>query len=156
MRNLFYCFLLAAIPVFTSSCKKEVVQLSDRDKFIGTYSGTTSTMLTADNEIIDFQTVASTQTIEKGSADDEIIVGRGTDFEINTYVTGTIFLVPGHTKHVIIGNDAMAFDINLLGQGVLDQGKELTITSSGEAKYEDIIFKWTIIEELTKDVKANP
>ena len=156
MKNLIYCFLFAAIPIFTSSCKKDVVQLSDRDKFIGTYTGTTATMLTSDSEIIDYNIVPSTQTIEKGSADDEIIVGRGTDSEINTTVDGTIFLIPGHTKHVIIGNDAMAFDINLLGQGVLDQEKELTITSSGEAKYEDTIFKWTIIEKLIKDAKSNP
>ena len=156
MKNLIYFFLLAAFPIFTSSCKKETVQLSDRDKFIGTYTGTTATMLTADNLIIDYSIVPSTQTIEKGSASDEIIVGRGTDSEVNTYVTGTIFLVPGYSKHLIIGNEAMAFDIIVLGQGVLDQEKELTITSSGETKYENSIFKWTIIEKLTKDIKANP
>lgn len=156
MKNLIYFFLLAALPVFTSSCKKEAVPLSDRDKFIGSYTGTMTTMLNADGEIIDYDIVPITEIIEKGVADDEVIIGRGTALEINTYVDGTIFLIPGHIKHLTVGNDGFAFDITLIGQGVLSQEKELTITSSGETKYEDTIFKWTITEKLTKDAESKP
>ncbi|GEM_PF-2532013 len=156
MKNLIYFFLFAALPVFTSSCKKDAVPLSDRDKFVGSYTGTMTTMLDADGEIIDYDIVPVTETIEKGVADDEIIIARGTELEINTTVDGTIFLIPGHIKHLTVGNDGFAFDITLLGQGILSQEKELTVTSSGTTKYEDTVFKWTITEKLTKDVKPNP
>jgi hypothetical protein len=156
MKNPINLFLFATILLFASSCKKDAVQLSDRDKFIGTYTGTTTTMLVADNEIIDYDIVATTNVIEKGFAEDQIIVGRGSDYQYNTSVDGTIFLIPGHKKHILIGSDGIEFDVPLLGQGILSQEKELTITSSGEEKYEDIVFKWTIIEKLTKDGQSNP
>ena len=156
MKNLNNLFLFAVLLLFASSCKKDTVQLSDRDKFIGTYTGTTTTMLVADNEIIDYEIVATTKIIEKGLAEDEIIVGRGSDFQFDTSVDGTIFLIPGHEKHTLIGSDGLEFDVPLLGQGILIQEKELTITSSGEAKYEDTVFKWTITENLIKDVKSKP
>lgn len=155
MKNLLYYFVFTALIVISSSCKKEV-PVSNRDQFIGSYSGTMTTMLVADGVIIDYDLVAVTETIEKGIGDDGIIVGRGTDSEFSASVDGTIFLIPGRAKQVTVGEGGLVFNITLLGQGVLSPNKELTITYSGTENYDNIVFKWTITEKLTKDIETKP
>lgn len=156
MKNSIYHIIFIALIAFSTSCQKDKALVSDRDKFVGSYTGTMTTMLVADEEIIDYNVVAITKTIEKGIADDEIIIGRGTDSEFNASVDGTIFLIPGRAKQVTVGEGGLVFNITLLGQGVLSPNKELTITYSGTENYDNIVFKWTITEKLTKDAETKP
>ena len=155
MKTSLYYFIFIALIVLSSSCKKEA-PVSDRDQFIGSYTGTMTTMLVADGDIIDYDVVPKKETIEKGIGDDGIIVGKGTESEFSSSVDGTIFLIPARAKQVSVGEGGLLFSITILGQGVLSQNKELTITSSGTENFDDVVFKWTITEKLTKDAESKP
>lgn len=157
MSNLCYCFIFTALIVLSTSCNKENEEVvPDRDQFIGSYTGTMTSMLDANGVPVDYDIVPVNKTIEKGIADDEIIIGRGTNFEFNASVDGTIFLISGHVKSLTIGKDGIPFNVSISGQGVIGPTKELIITYTGTENYDDIMYKWTIVEKLIKDIEPKP
>jgi hypothetical protein len=110
----------------------------------------TSTV-TKDGGFIGFHEGPETQTIEKGPAETDLIIGKGTDFEFYASVDGKIFLIPGQIKHLTTGNEGLEFNVSLLGQGISSANNKLTITIAGEEQLENSFYKWTFVYVLNKD-----
>lgn len=153
MKNLINIVLIVFILVLANSCDKGNNEdpVSVRDGFVGAYSGTLTTIVTKDGGIIDFHEGPETQTIEKGFAETDLIIGKGTDLELNASVDGKIFLIPEQIKHLTTGAGGLDFNVSVLGQGIIGTNNELTITISGAEQYENSFYKWTIKYQLKKD-----
>lgn len=153
MKNLINIVLIVFILVLSNSCDKgnDETPGSVRDGFVGTYSGTLTTIVTKDGGIIDFHEGPETQTIEKGFAETDLIIGKGTDLELNASVDGKIILIPGQIKHLTTTPGGLGFNVSLIGQGILGASNELTITISGAEQYENSFYKWTIVYKVKKD-----
>lgn len=153
MKNLINIILIVIILVLSNSCKKGNNEDpgSVRDGFVGTYTGTLISMVTKDGEIIDYHEAPETQTIDKGFAESDLIIGKGTDLELNASVDGKIFLIPGQIKQLTTGAGGLDFNVSVLGQGIIGANNELTISISGTEEYEKNFYKWTIVYKLKKD-----
>jgi hypothetical protein len=153
MKNLINIVLIVFILVLSNSCNKgnDVTPVSVRDGFVGTYSGTLTYMVTSNGEIIDYHETPETKIIEKGFSENDLIIGKGTDFELNATIDGTKFIIPGQIKHLTTGAGGLEFNISILGQGILGKNNELTISISGTEEFDKSFYKWTIIDRLKKD-----
>jgi hypothetical protein len=158
MKKLLYFFIFTTLAVISSSCHKQndEVMAAASDKFIGNYSGTKTTLVDADNVLISYTEGATTKTIEKGVDDNDIIIGKGTDLEFHATVDGTSFQIPGQVTSFLLEKQGIAIDVSILGQGILNAENELTITYTGTDTYEKTVYKWTIVEKLTKSTEPNP
>lgn len=152
MKNLLNIVPIVFLVVFSNACNKgnDEDPVSIRDGFVGNYTGTLISMVTKDGEIIDYHESQETQTIEKGFSETELIIGKGTDLELNASVDGKIFLIPGQIKHLKTGAGGLDFNVSLLGQGIIGANNELTISISGAEEFEKSFYKWTIIYKLRK------
>jgi hypothetical protein len=153
MKNLINIVLIVFILVLSNSCNKGNNEdpVSVRDGFVGAYSGTLIYMVTSNGEIIDYHETPETKIIEKGFSDNDLIIGKGTDFELNATIDGAKFIIPGQIKHLTTGTGGLEFNISILGQGILGTNNELTISISGTEEFEKSFYKWTIIDRLKKD-----
>lgn len=149
MKRLFPILILVLAFI---SCQKDEEVVTGADLFVGSYSGTVTTMLVANGEFLEYKEVQTTKTIEKGSGENDLILGKGTDMEFYASVDGNLFLIPGHIKHYIIEKSGVEVNFSVTGQGIWSADKKtLTITYGSYVKEDDLEYKLTIVESLHRN-----
>ena len=142
-------FSILFLSVLLFSCKKDDEIVTGPDLFVGSYTGTNTTILDENGVWIEFSEAPITKTIEKGSGTNDLIIGKGTDLEFNASIDGQIFLIPGHQKHFITGT-GIDISFSITGQGLWNNKNELNITYSGYTKIDKTEYKITIAETLKR------
>jgi hypothetical protein len=153
MKQLLNSLLFLALIILSISCNKDKNNdpVLTRDTYIGTYSGTITSMVTANGELIYFLEEPETKTIEKGISENEIIIGKGTELELRATIDNNILSIPGQSKHILIESAGVNINFSLIGQGILGSDNVLTISTSGTQKIDEIYYKWIIIDKLKKE-----
>lgn len=142
-----------SILVFVSlfvSCQKDDEKATGPDLFVGSYSGSSTTMLVANGDFLEYIVTPITKTIEKGSEANELVVGKGTDMEFNASVDGRQFVIPGQIMHYFVKKSGVDLSFSLTGQGIWSNN-ELTITYGSYVKIDNVEYKLTIVESLTRN-----
>lgn len=144
-----YYLVLVLIALFIS-CKEDEEIVTGPDLFLGSYTGIRTTMIVANGEFIEFSEIPITKTIEGTTVPNGLILGKGTDMEFNASVDGSIFLIPGHSKHFVLENSGVEINFSITGQGLWNKENKLTITYGSYEKIDKTEYKLTISESLTK------
>ena len=149
--RLFYLSFIAVIILF-SSCKKEdnSFLISERDKYIGTFSGTTTTSLTSNGEFIVLDQKQTIIKLEKGADDSSIIIGKGTEYEINAFMEGSVFLIRGQMKHFTVKERNLDFNFSMDGMGHYSALNELTISYNGIETIGNNSFRLSVSSTLNR------
>jgi len=143
-------YLILSLIILFISCKKDEETVTGPDLFIGSYTGIRTTMVIANGEFIEFSEIPITKTIEESTLLNGLILGKGTDMEFNASVDGSIFLIPGHSKHFVLENSGVDINFSITGQGLWNKEKKLAITYGSYEKIDNTEYKLTIAETLTK------
>ena len=148
MKNII--FLIVLLIAVSTSCKKEApVVPPASDKFIGTYQGD----YTHDLSMGSMSFTASGKTrvvIEVLATDNEIIMDKGTNYEIRAKVDGSTLIINEQPFPVDFG-DGVQTPTTLSGSGSLLAGRMLTLNLKMVGTYNGTPFVSTVIESLIKN-----
>lgn len=134
------------------SCKKDDDVLTGPDRYVGTYSGRITTILSVDGVWVQFSEVPTTKTIERVNGTDNLVLSKGTDMEFNAIVESGILEVQGRPYSLLWKDQNILVNFLLSGQGSWIDKKELLITYSSILKVGNSVYKLTIEESLSKPV----
>jgi hypothetical protein len=138
--------------IITYSCNKgNDDAIITRDDYVGNYSGKQTVVIYVDEKLIQFHEEDVSITVEKGTAENEIIIEKGTESEITATVDGRTLSIPAHNKLISIEISNMETIMTVQGQGNLNSSNELNININGTKEIDDKIYKWIVVDNIKKD-----
>lgn len=147
MKQLFFFFTLIFLIGF-SSCKKDT-PAPDREKFIGTYSGTQTITTYIDNQLNGTTTEAGTESITAGTFDNQVIIGKGSNNEMTATVQS--FVLSMNTQPVFVKMDnGTTLNFSTSGTGLLS-GKNLTLDFEMKSNSSGTYYRYVVKETLVKN-----
>lgn len=140
-------FMLFAV-VFNSCKKDDPENISDRTKFIGTWTGEVNQTVTSNGTIIQTSTTVGSETISIGSETNEILIKASSTEILRAEVSGDIFTIENQNLSVP-ADDGSKVSVSTTGMGSLTNNV-LKITYTMNGTYKSIPVRWDIVKTLTK------
>lgn len=147
IKNLLIAMFLLVVVV--SGCKKDDPVL-DREKFIGSWTGTATTVFKSNGSFVDSETTAITENFDTGADLNQILLGKNTEDELKAIVSGSTFTITQQSKFMKM-DDGVNVEIKISGTGVLSSNGVLTLSGLMEGTYQNINMSWTTVETLNKN-----
>lgn len=145
-KSIFLVFLLFAV-VFNSCTKDDPL---DREKFIGSWTGTMTTVTRFNGTVYENSSEMTTETFDAGADPDLILIGKNTDNELKATVSGSSFVIKNQAKFIRM-SDGTNLEVAVTGNGVLSASGVLTMSYSAEGVYKNVTISATTSGSLNKD-----
>ena len=130
------------------SCSQDDQEL-EREKFIGTYSGTQTVTMYINNELIGSDYQAGTEIIDAGNFEDQVIIGKGSKNEVSATVFESSLSIVTQPIFVNMDDGTKAI-FSTSGTGILS-GKNLTINLDMKSTIDGDIYRYVVKEILVKN-----
>lgn len=141
--------LFFMLSIAFNSCKKEATAPA-RDKFIGIWTGVSTTIVTSNNVVIQNSTDVETENITRGNSESKIHLNEGTAWQLDADVWGDTFNVSEQNKS-ITGKDGSNIPVIVTGSGIVENSEVLKIQYTFKGTYQNIAFRYDISETLNKN-----
>lgn len=146
MKKLLLVFLV--LTAVFAGCKKDDME-PDRDKFIGSWTGTQTVVTKGNSILISNETAATTEKFDVGLEPNEIIINKGTD-DLNAKVTGSVFDIPQQLKYTHL-SDGTIVEVAITGSGTISSNGVLTASFLMTGTVSNVKLEITITETLNKN-----
>ena len=142
---LILSFVLLAVA-FTG-CKKD--DPLDREKFIGSWTGTQTVITKSNGTIISNETAATTEKFDAGLEANELIINKGSD-DVTAKVNGSVFDIPQQSKFMKLSGGSIV-EVLVTGSGTISSNGVLTASFSMTGTVSGVKLEVIVTETLNKN-----